>query len=335
VGFLTSKIMLYIKKLFNIFRSGGTRSASEKTLPRRSDILDPTKIIDYVKSMQSPLSITKVDDGVDYFLDFLDLIDIPLVHMEDVNSVDGPRWCIRHDVDHSLDVALTVARAECERGYKSTYFLLTPGSYPYGRNYYGDIVDGKIVHDKELIDKCKYLEDLGHRIGLHNDLISLAFKLRRAPGEILEQELEYFQRNGIRLWGTAAHGNPLARQLQYNNKEIFVGCPRQGKIVERVIRHDGWEVMTHSLRLEDFGFLYEAYSLPRDSRISESGRRWGGKVAGQRIDRERLAEQFDIELFRSYVKRLTAAAGVQSLQVMTHPEHWVGVDAADAVMSKE
>jgi hypothetical protein len=132
--------------------------------------------------LSSPLSVTKVDDGVNYFSEFLDLINLPLVHMEEVTNIANPRWCLRHDVDHSLDVALAIARAEYERGYKSTYFLLTPGSYSYGRNYYGDIINNRIVHDRALIDKCKYLEDLGHRIGFHNDLISLSFILHRAPG---------------------------------------------------------------------------------------------------------------------------------------------------------
>lgn len=327
--------MSYIKKLFGMLLGDRDRLSLLHAYSYGTDGLATTEIVDYVKGLTPSLSVIKADDGVDYFSDFLDLIDLPLVHMEEVNSVEGPRWCIRHDVDHSLDIALGVARAEYERGYKSTYFLLTPNSYPHGRNYYGEIVDGKIVHDKGLIDKCKYLEDLGHRIGLHNDLISLSFKLRRPPSEILEEELEYFHGHGIRLWGTAAHGSPLARQLEYNNKEIFAGCPRQGKVVERVIRYDGWEVATHSLRLEDYGFLYEAYSLPRDSRISESGRRWGGLVAGQKIDRERLEKQFDKEVFRSYVKRLSTAAGVKSLQVMTHPEHWMVIDAAQAVMRRE
>ena len=291
--------------------------------------------VECVKSLQLPLTVVKPDDGVDYFTDFLDQIDLPLVHMDEVESVPGPKWCIRHDVDHSLDVAVAIAKAEYEKGYKSTYFLLTPGSYAYGRNYYGEIVNNKIVHDSSLIDKCKYMEDLGHKIGLHNDLIGLSFKMRRNPGEILESEIEYFNKHGIRLWGTAAHGTPLARELGYNNKEIFEGCKRKGVIDPRLIAYDGWSVQTHSLKLEDYGFLYEAYSLPRDSRVSESGRRWGGKLAGIQIDRERLEKNFDIEIFRNYMQRLRLENDVNSLQVMTHPEHWVVKDKLNTEIKRE
>lgn len=289
----------------------------------------------FVMGMEGELQVVKSDDGVDYFADFLDLIDLPHVHMHEVMDTAAPRWCLRHDVDHDIDVAMAIARAEHDRGYRSTYFLLTPGAYAYGKNYYGWIEDGRIVHDDTLIEKCHYIESLGHRIGFHSDIISLSFLLKRPPGEILAEEVEFFTSNGIRLAGTAAHGSPLARELEYNNREIFRSCIRQGREFNRSIVKDGWEVKTHSLELAEFGFEYEAYSLPRDSRVSESGRRWGGMVAGMQMDRSGLAEQFDIDVFRDYIRRLTAANDIKSLQVMTHPDHWTVTDSIGNSISKQ
>jgi len=73
-----------------------------------SNISDDTSINECVKRLQLPLIVFKPDDGVDYFTDFLDQIDLPLVHMDGVESIPGPKWCIRHDVDHSLDLALAI-----------------------------------------------------------------------------------------------------------------------------------------------------------------------------------------------------------------------------------
>ena len=132
-------------------------------------------MINQVTSVTGTIDIVKKDDDVNYFADLLDNIPAEVDYMADVEAKAGFRWCLRHDVDHDIDISLYMARAEMQRGYKSTYFLLTPGSYAYGRNYYGWLENGIIKHDPYLIDKCKLLTDYGHRIGLHNDIISLSF----------------------------------------------------------------------------------------------------------------------------------------------------------------
>lgn len=267
-------------------------------------------------------SIIKKSDGVNYTKDFLDLIDMPLVQMSAVSSHPGPCFYLRHDVDHDMDMALEMARVEANSGYHSTYFLLTPGSYASEENYYGRLEDGKIAHAPKLIDYCKEMIDLGHDIGLHNDVVSLSFRVRRPPADILYDEIEFFARNRIPLRGTAAHGNPLARQLSYNNKEIFKGCLRKDSEVGRAIEHEGWCVSLHTLELADFGFEYEAYSLPRDSRLSESGARWGGRIAGVRPEWERINQNFDLSEFRRIIETASVKNGVNFFQVMTHPNHW-------------
>jgi len=270
-----------------------------------------------------PGAIIKKRDGVDYISDLLELIDLPLIRMLEAVDHPGPAFYLRHDVDHDIDMALAMARAEHRAGYRSTYFLLTPGSYKEPSNYYGTIEEGKVVHAPGLVARCKELMDLGHEIGLHNDMVSLSFRVRRPPAELLYEEVEFFARNGIPLQGTAAHGNPLARQLGFNNKELFEGCYRKDSEPGRVLRHEGWTVALHSLKLQDFGFAYEAYSLPRDSRLSESGSKWGGRIAGVRPDWESLNARFDIDAFRSIIRMASASKGVSHFQVMTHPNHWL------------
>jgi len=264
--------------------------------------------------------------GLDYVNDLLKLVNLPVRRMHEVTETSEPCMYIRHDVDHSLERANAIAEVEARHGYTSTFFLLTPGSYPGAKgmsNYYGELSDdGEITHHPELLDRCRRIVDHGHDLGFHTDLIPLSLRTGRPAGDILAREVEFFDRAGLKLRGVAAHGNPLCRQLAFNNRELFEGCIRSGWEPGRTITHAGRSVRLHSLRLEDFGFAYEAYSLPRDSRISESGLHWGGRIAGERIPKEELAASFDLERFRTIVSRATAENGVRAMSIMTHPIYW-------------
>ena len=280
-------------------------------------------------SGESPISAIKVSiksQGLDFIKDLLDLVDLDLVAMHDVESCEKPCFYIRHDVDHSIERALSIASVEQQNGYHATYFLLTPGSYPgkEGKtNYYGSIdSSGTISHDESLADNCKKLIDLGHSIGFHSDLVSLSLSTGVSPAVLLEREVDWFDKQGLALKGTASHGSPIARDLKFNNRELFNGCIRNGWVEGRTVRLNGNEVELHSLNLEDYGFAYEAYSLPRDSRISDSGGKWGGRIAKQRLPREALLENFNVEVFRNHVKLATRSSGVNAFSIMTHPIYW-------------
>ncbi len=266
--------------------------------------------------------IVKKSDGVRYIDDLLAVIDLPHVRMLHVITASEPCFYIRHDVDRDLDTALAIARVEAAHGYAATYFLLTPGSYGEPANYYGSIENGVIRHHPDLVDRCKALLDLGHDLGFHNDLVALSLRTARSPHELLAREVEFFSRHEIELTGVAAHGSPLARELQFNNRELFTGCVRRGWTVGRSITRQSRRVALHSLRLADYGFQYEAYSLPRDSRLSESGSHWAGRIAGNRVPRERWAVAFDRAEFRSLLARVSALHGVRAMSLLTHPCHW-------------
>lgn len=270
-----------------------------------------------------PTRIVKKSDGVDYVADLLDPVGLERVRMTEARAAkDAGRPCfyIRHDVDWDLMRALDIAEVERRHGYRSTYFLLTPGSYGEKRNYYGTLEKGRIRHDPRLVDHCRRLNDLGHDIGFHNDLVSLSLVTGRPPADLLQDEVEFFAKHGIEVAGTAAHGNPLARELGYNNMEVFEEGRRKDREMGRTITHRGNSVVLHGLKLADFGFQYEAYKLPRDSRISESGGRWAGRVAGARVQ-DRMPE-FDLDVLREICASASPANGVKAHSILTHPCHW-------------
>ena len=61
---------------------------------------------------------------------------------------------LRHDVDLSLDAALTMAELESEVGATATYFLMTRSEFYNLRSPSGE-------------DAIEHLRRLGHRVGLH------------------------------------------------------------------------------------------------------------------------------------------------------------------------
>ena len=84
-------------------------------------------IIKQVSNLNTKIEIFKKDDNVDYFKGLLDHIPKKVDFMGDVEHKEGFRWCLRHDVDHDLDISLYMARAEMQRGYKSSFFCCGVG----------------------------------------------------------------------------------------------------------------------------------------------------------------------------------------------------------------
>ncbi len=276
------------------------------------------------------MNLVKKTDGVNYIRDFLNLIQLKNVSMAQVKTTKEPCFYIRHDVDHDIDTALAIAKIEAKSNYRSTFFLLPPGSYGQ-HNYYGRIVNGRVVHDPLLIDKCRRLIDFGHDVGFHNDIVSLALIMRQIPKDLLASEVEFFEKHNIHLVGTAAHGNPLCQKLKYLNQEIFIEYVCNDRETGRIIKYNNHQVTLHTLRLADFRFQFEAYLLPKDSRISDTGGRWAGLIVGRRCDyhvesssiiKKRLYKKFDCREFQSIISMLRPGANVRAMQVMTHPCHW-------------
>lgn len=161
---------------------------------------------------------------------------------------------LRHDVDHDIDKALQIGKIEHSLNIQSTYFVL------HGAKYY---------KNKNFIKNCLKLQDMGHEIGFHNNVLTVAMKTGRKPKDILEKELSYLRNNGIIIYGIVAHGDYACRKFNYVNYEIFKGCcPSYRK---NRSQFKGIEV--HNLKLSDYN-LYEAYFLPRDYYVTDCRGTW-------------------------------------------------------------
>ena len=165
---------------------------------------------------------------------------------------------LRHDLDHSMDHGLRIARIEYSLGIQSTYFVLH---------------DTKYYRDKDFIKKCLKLQDMGHEIGFHNNLLTLAIKTGCKVKDALEKELTYLKKNNINIFGLAAHGDPKCRgakgKYTYTNYEIFEECSPPYRKRQETFRG----IKLHNLKLSDYE-LYEAYFLPRDFYITDCRGTW-------------------------------------------------------------
>ncbi len=229
---------------------------------------------------------------------------------------DAPELCVRHDVDHDIDMALSMARLENDLGIKSSYYLLPPGDYGKSDNYYGRIESGKVVRSQKMISIAKEIQEMGHEIGLHNDFLQLSHILRRDLYDVFASELDFFDKNNIAVSGSASHGSRFAREHGYINYEIFAEV-QEGKSVQRkTINIAEDEVVLPCISMEKLGLEYEAYSINRQSRISDVG----GKILV--YSNKKLEEA-------SFINNqfLDCRCDLKGRAVMLiHPEHWVEFD---------
>ena len=191
---------------------------------------------------------------------------------------------LRHDVDSRLESALELAALEAARGLRATYFVL------HTAPYWGEA---------GLLPRLRGLQELGHEVGFHNDLLTLQRVEGADPRAVLERELARLRGGGIEVVGAAAHGSPWCHRLGFHNNYVFAGWdePRPGYPNRDV---------PEKLDPAEFGLEYEAYHVPHDAYFSDSS-----FVGGRRAH----PADFPLE------------PGQRSI-LLVHPDHWDASAAA-------
>lgn len=155
---------------------------------------------------------------------------------EYLDRKEKPEKCIilRHDVDVKIERALKMAKIESKHGISSTYYLRMTDE----------------VFRPKLI---KRIEELGHEIGYHYEVLDKAKGDKVKAINIFEQELNEL-RKLCRVDTICMHGNSRTR---WNNRDIW-----------------------NFYNFKDFGIKGEAYlSIDFSDMLylSETGRNWGNK----------------------------------------------------------
>jgi hypothetical protein len=196
------------------------------------------------------------------------------------------RCLLRHDVDMDLDTALEIAKIEHRHGVSSTYFILP--DHPYFKR-------------ADFISVCKKMQDMGHEIGYHNNLITGFITDGTDPAGRLKEHLDYLRGSGIDVRGTSAHGVKLCRTKNYRNYDIF--------------KKNEWPYVS----LADNG-LYEAYSVPYDYYITDSQGSWRITRHDEWHHNFFNCRKHTLNEIIPQIKKFASAGN--RLQICTHPCYW-------------
>ena len=113
---------------------------------------------------------------------------------------------IKHDVESAPKKALEISKIEHGFGIKATYY-----------------VHSFFLHNPSNVVIFKEIQDLGHEIGYHFDVLdSNDGDMRQAIKEFGDA-LSLFAKNGFNVKTVCPHGNPLKKREGYSgNKDFFL-----------------------------------------------------------------------------------------------------------------
>lgn len=217
---------------------------------------------------------------------------------------------LRHDVDHDLDAALEMAWWEQRRGCRSTYFLLHTA--PYWKT------------DARLEAKALQLQDWGHEVGLHiNVLTEWTNAVIDDVAARVRELLERLRGAGLHVAGVSAHGDRACYEHQFANYWCWqelrpeepahreTGRSAEGVVVSdsryrlsypadhRLGRADGARLALWQLSLAEMALTYDAAHIASEGYFTDSGGAW-----------TRSPDPIGEDL------------GAGRHQVLVHPEHW-------------
>ena len=183
---------------------------------------------------------------------------------------------MRHDIDRRAQRAQDTARIEQELGIRATYYFRMNGS----------VFKPKIIKD---------IEDLGHEVGYHYEVLGKAKgDHKKAIGLFEDELLEIRKICNVRT--IAMHGNPLSK---YGDLAL-------------------WK----EYDFRDFGITGEAYlSADKDlDYFSDTGRSWNSKnnmrdfMPGRGMESTASSTEDMIRLINS--------KKIKRVYILTHPERW-------------
>ena len=169
--------------------------------------------------------------------------------------------CVRHDIINKDELLKALAFAKLERdiGIRSTYFLL----------YDSDFFD----YSNEFLACCKYLNETGHDIGIHNNSITtyLQNKKYKSFKEILSKPIDFLRSYGIEVYGTSSCQINKKFGYKYHNYEMWKEFDKE--------KNEGINVTDLPIiSYKELGLLYETYFINYHSYLSDFDNNWCGYI---------------------------------------------------------
>lgn len=184
---------------------------------------------------------------------------------------------LRHDVDRKrLECALRIASVEHNLGIQSTYYFRYPKTF-----------NTKII---------KKIEDMGHEIGYHYEVLSKAKGNYEKAISLFNDELTKINKM-FDVKTICMHGSPMSK---YDNRDI-------------------WKFYD----FRKWGIVGEAYlSLNGDLLyFSDTGRNWSNKNKIRDFIENNNASQYSIETTSELID-LIRSKKINQFYLLSHPENW-------------
>ena len=141
------------------------------------------------------------------YIDFLKELKHTSCVIDLVNDIKSNMICLRHDVDHNLELAHEIALIEYKAGFKSSFFFLPTAKY-FKSSY--------------LIRTIQEIQSYGHEIGIHFNGMAELLGGNVSNIEAAYKKLNlYFKKNKININGISCHGDQLCYTHQISNHWYF------------------------------------------------------------------------------------------------------------------
>jgi hypothetical protein len=254
---MPTKLLITIGVIISLF------TKCDKQMPDQPNLLeweveirknhDKSAVFTYTQYIELLKTITKKSS-----------IALPLYQFKD--TFDSSRIIIgmRHDVDRHPFKALEMSKIEKEFNIYSTYYLLPTDKY------YGNIDNNyDFIRMYCMIDLYKEIFDMGHEIGIHNDLLTVMLEWGKDPKRFNQNELFYFSVNEIDIYGSTSHGSKLAIETNTGNYEIFKEFNKKN-----FVEYNGKEYPLGIDFMKNFGFEYEGNYIDHNKFLYDVGGKW-------------------------------------------------------------
>ena len=201
-----------------------------------------------------------------------------IVQQKDFNSTtstDKVVLSIRHDIDDNINSAVKFAYREQKYGIKTTYFVL------HTAPYYGVTREKYFKRNDQVKDYLLRIQNWGHEIGFHNDLVTLQVVYSLSPKQFLKDELTWLRGNGLVITGSTSHGSNYCYTYHYVNSyfwEGITGDPNGNFYNWEVVPKDNELITLEKDKPSNYDLDYEGYDLISDYFFADcffpNGKRW-------------------------------------------------------------
>jgi hypothetical protein len=202
----------------------------------------------------------------EYYINFIEDLKMRFDFI-DFHSEAKRGILLRHDIDNDLDMAVKMAEIEAGMDKNLNRAMFEHGDPQLVQSTYFILNTARYWDSLELGSALRYISNLGHEIGWHNNAITEHLKTGKSIEACVREPLSRLRCEDLLITGSAAHGDRLCKTFRYHNYNVFG------------FKSKGWEFWDLApLNMAKFGLFYEAYHVPYHFWLADCHEGWNGSI---------------------------------------------------------